>query len=245
MPPIPNTCATSYQLEVQVARKWRDLTVVLKYIHDEIEALPFDVQSESVTIVARHKSLCKVVSSGRTSGGAAEISGAEALYVGMTYRLQVADTDRVSAKSTDVLITPGSSPLLVELPVFPAVGRVKLRMRNGLRGSGYPLENLPLPPIVFTIHPVPRTGRAKVTSTTCVDGRFVVTADAQLYVGRRYTLEVGQESNGHLVDSTTTEFTVLLGTQTVNLDVHRSVGNVRTINHNKSTHFTCLHAATL
>ena len=227
------------QVEVQISRKWRDMTVVLKYVRDEIEALPFETRAENVTVVAHHKAL---TSSGRTNCGAAELPGAEALYVGMTYRLAVVDTEHVSARSTEVLITPGSSPLRVELPVGPSAGRVKLRMRNGLRGAGYPLEALPLPPIVFTIQPLPRTGRAKATGTTCVDGRYVLTADAQLYVGRKYTLEVERESNGHLVEPAATEFTVLIGTQTVNLDVHRSVGNVRTIDQTRLLSQT-VHAA--
>ena len=124
--PCPFLC----QVEVEISRKWRNLTVVLKCVTDEIESFPYDIRTDVVTVAARHKTLSKITTSGRTKQGAAELPGADALYVGMTYRLEVIETEHVSSSTTEVVVMPGSSPLLVKLPVGPAAGRRFVRSRQ-------------------------------------------------------------------------------------------------------------------
>ena len=54
------------------------------------------------------------------------------LHIGMADVLQVGDADNVSARTTEVTVTPGRSPLLVELPIGPSAGKVHLAMRSSM-----------------------------------------------------------------------------------------------------------------
>ena len=227
-------------VEVAVKRKSRPMMVVLKYLQDDVESFPLDVRSEHVSVIARHKALGKVTTSGATKQGAADLMGDDALYVGMTYVLELEGTMRVSSKPTEVTISPGKAPLVCELPVGPKSGTVHVHFRNALADSGYPLEGLALPPVSFVIFPIPRTGREKVSGTTDSKGRATLSAGSQLYVGRSYTLEVGREANQHVLEPVATEFKVHAGEQSVKLDVRRAVGDVRAIfqtEHANGTHW--------
>ena len=227
--------------QVSVSRKWRDMAVVLRYVPDDFEAFTHDASTnDAVTVLARHRELNKTTTSGTTRQGAADLPGADALYVGMTYLIEVSDGDNVSARTTEVTVGAGRSALIVELPVGPAAGRVQLRVRDTMAASGYPLEGLPFVPVRFAVHPVPRTGREKVRGVTNAAGHFTLTKGAQLYVGRTYTVEVAPEDNHYLVDAAKTEFTVQRGSQTVFVDTQRSVGDVRAVFatcHANSTHW--------
>ena len=222
-------------VEISLSRKWRDVTAVLRYVQDEVEAVPMNRLAETITVVARHKALNKVATSGAAREGAADLPGVDALYVGMSYLLEVSETEFVSARTTEVTITPGTSPLVIDLPLGPASGTVHVKMRDMLRDSGNPLEMLPLPPIHYSIFPKPRTGRVKAAGTTDRTGQVTLRAGAQLFVGRRYTLEVSREINRHVIESATAEFVVVRGEQTVRLNIHRAAGTVKAI-------FTTVHA---
>ena len=228
-------------VEVRIARKCRPLTAVLKYVQDDVESFPLDVRSEAVTVVARHKGLGKVTSSALARQGVAELPAENALYVGMTYLLEIEGGDGLSSKACEVTIGPGKAPLVADLPVGPASGKVHVSIRDALASSGYPLEHLGLPPISFAIHPVPRAnGREKLVGTTDAKGKATLAAGAQLYVGRSYTLEVGREANQYVVEPASVEFKVVKGEQSVRLDVQRAVGDVRAVfqtTHANSTHW--------
>ena len=48
-------------VEVAISRKWRDMVVSVRYLQDESEAVPTErIQSEALTIEARHEGLGKV-----------------------------------------------------------------------------------------------------------------------------------------------------------------------------------------
>ena len=126
-------------VEVAVLRKSRDVSVTLRYLEDDIETVPLDVKAEHVTVLAKHKQLGKVTTSGICRQGAALLPGSDALYVGMTYTLEVGEADGVSARPADFKIAPGKSALNVELLVGASAGKVKLRFKNKLLDSGYPL----------------------------------------------------------------------------------------------------------
>ena len=224
-------------VEVRVSRKWRDAVALLKYVPDEAEAAPTDVRSEAITIVARHPGTGQEVTSGVSRNGSVELPGAEALYVGLTYQLEVSQRDKhgISARTTELHVTPGSSPQLVELPIGPSAGTIHIRMRDALREMGAALGELRMPPVRFSIYPKPRTGRLKASGTTDSKGRYTLRAGAQLYVGRTYTLEVTRDLNGSLIEAASTDFAVVRGEQTVCLDLVRSTADVTAV-------FTTVHA---
>ena len=234
-------------VKLEVSRRWRDVTVALKYLADEIEPFPYDIREETVTIALKHKTVATVTTTGIARNGLADLPGADAVYVGMTYRVELQNADHVTARPTEFTVKPPLitnvdhgmevPPQLVELPVHAATGMVKIQLRNLLHASGYPLESLPLPPITFDIFPTPKRTQPKASGTTDADGRYTLNAGAQLYVGRTYTLEVNKSDNRYQIENASIEFTVVKGVQTVNLDVQRATGDVSAI-------FTTLHANT-
>ena len=227
-------------VEVRVTRKTRDVNVALRYLREETEPVPIDIRNQSITVTASHedsRSVKRVEAA--TKGGAAVLEGIDSLFVGQRYLLEVAETDQISAHERWVTIPPGKAALMCEVHVGPASGRIQIQFTNGMKNTGHPLADLPLPPITFAIHPVPRTGLPKCTGVTDSTGYYQLQQGSQLYINREYTIEVGAESNKYEIEPKTQTFKVQKrGVTHVDVPLMRASGDVRAL-------FTTVHANTL
>ena len=104
--------------------------VVVRYV-DEMALL---TPPQGVVIVARHKALGAEASTGLTRvGGICELSGAEALFVGELYSLEVGEGAGVSLKTTEVTVQPGAAPAVIDVQLGPASAEVTVVVEEARR----------------------------------------------------------------------------------------------------------------
>ncbi|KAL1508415.1 hypothetical protein AB1Y20_004524 [Prymnesium parvum] len=212
-------------VHVFVARKWRDLQVHVRYV----EEMALLVPPVGLEIVARHKDLKIEASRGVTGEmGICNIPGADALFVGETYLLDLANDEGVSLKTTEVTIPSGTLPLVLDVKLGPAAAHITVVVEEAWHGDrsmyqgklGIPSE------VTFEIYSSPRLEKPKVQGTTNSKGVCELGRAAQLYVGREYIIEVTKDP---AVEPFSKTFDVHPGKQEIKVQLKRACGPVTAV----------------